>query len=100
MVKNLLPVLLVAACWRGEPVREPEFIYVRESRPPATCRRVNEFMRRRPAEPSDAVAAECAGNPYPDYCMYMHHYVYTWELRDWVDELVAACREDGDGPNG
>ena len=42
--------------------------------------------------------AECQATLYPDWCLYNHYHNYAWELRRWVDEAVAACREDGDGP--
>lgn len=94
----LLMEVCCAGCWTGTcpPAREPEFVYVVSSREPATCRALSRWMRRMPIEDQ---RVDCSSSLMTyDWCMYSHEYNYAWNLRQWVLEVIAACREDGDGP--
>lgn len=95
----LFAEIFCCGCWSGTPPapREPEFIYVRTSREPPTCRALSRWMRKMPAEP-EGVMVRCQAMFYPDWCLYNTYYGYAWQMRIWIDEVVAACREDGDGP--
>lgn len=97
---SLIAIVLSSGCWSGT-CHEPEFVYVRPSREPATCRALSRWMRRLPEPPGATASEKCAQDPSTfEWCLYVAEYNYAWELQLWVSEVVAACREDGPGPDG
>lgn len=91
---RLLPLLLLAACWRSAPP-EVRFVYVRESREPDVCHRLGALVPNVPEYPDFGSCMD--GDDYW-WCKSWKLDLYTWDLVAWIRTAVARCREDGTWP--
>lgn len=87
---RLAILVLLSGCWRGDPPPRlyPEFVYVRDPRPP--CRALVALLGRRPqGEHSDCDFNLEYGEYY--YCRLQEVVRYTYELEGWIDQAVEEC---------